>query len=265
VPAQQLQPEEIYDRTREEGRRRLSRPLLELAATALVGGFDVAFGVAALALAEGAVLDRFGPGTGRIAGAIAFGIGFVFVVVGKSELFTENFLVPIVALDRRRASWLKLGELWLVTLVLNIVGGAVLAVILTSHGVLRTGSGRAIGRVAEHLAGYGVLTGFASAVVAGALMTLMTWFVEGASESVGVRIVMAWLVGSLIALGTFNHAIVSTIELVFGMRYGADVSYGDLFENLGLSVAGNLVGGLALVTLVRAAQAMAGGSTRDDR
>ena len=85
----------------------------------------------------------------------------------------------------------------------------------------------------------------------------MTWFVEGAAESVGVRIVMSWIVGSLIALGTFNHAIVSTIELVFGMRYGAAVGVGDLFANLGLAVAGNLVGGLLLVTFARTAQAMA--------
>jgi hypothetical protein len=39
----------------------------------------------------------------------------------------------------------------------------------------------------------------------------------------------------LIALGTFNHAIVSTIELVFGMRYGAAVSVGELFRNLAAS------------------------------
>jgi formate/nitrite transporter FocA (FNT family) len=190
------------------------------------------------------------------AGAVAFGIGFVFVVVGRSELFTENFLVPIAALERSRASWLKLGELWVVTLVLNLAGGALLAVILTSQGVLRPGSAGAVARVADHLVGYGVTTGFLSALVAGALMTLMTWLVEGAAATMGVRLVMAWLVGSVIALGTFNHAIVSTVELVFGMRYGASVSYGDLFTNLGVSVAGNLVGGLALVTFARFAQTL---------
>src|SRR5215213_10168088 len=133
------EPEEIYERTREEGKRRLSRPVLELAATATVGGFDVAFGIAALALTEAAVAEQSSPGVSRLAGAIAFGIGFVFVVVGRSELFTENFLVPITALDRRHpGSWLKLGELWVVTLVLNVAGGALLAVILTSRGILHT-------------------------------------------------------------------------------------------------------------------------------
>ena len=77
------EPEAIYERTREEGRRRLSRPILELAATALVGGFDVAFGVAAFALAAGAVDVRSGSSLAHLVGSIAFGVGFVFVVVGR--------------------------------------------------------------------------------------------------------------------------------------------------------------------------------------
>ena len=249
------EPEQIYKATREEGRRRLSRPIPELAATALVGGFDVAFGVVAYALTANAV---DGP-VGHLAGAVAFGIGFVFIVVGRSELFTENFLIPVAGLDRREVgSWLKLGELWTVALVLNIAGGILLALILTSEGVLRSGTDAPLVDLAEHVAGYSTLTSLLSAVVAGALMTLMTWFVEGAAESLGVRIVMAWVAGALILLGTFNHAIVSTIELVFGMRYGADVDVGQLFANLGLSVVGNLVGGLLFVTFVRTVQAAEG-------
>jgi formate-nitrite transporter family protein len=249
------EPEQIYEQVRKEGRRRLSRPLHELAATALVGGFDVAFGVAVYGLAAGAVDTRTSSQLAHLVGAIAFGIGFVFVVVGRSELFTENFLVPVAGLERRRGSWLKLGELWLGTFFLNLIGGSLLAIILTSKGVLAGPSHAAITRLAEHLGHFSAATGFLSAVVAGALMTLMTWFVEGAAQSMSVRIVMSWIVGAVIVLGTFNHAIVSTIEIVFGMRYGADVSMGELFTNLGLAVAGNLVGGLLLVTFARSAQA----------
>src|SRR5439155_21416994 len=109
-PAPQV--EEIYARTRAEGKRRLSRPVLELAATALVGGFDVAFGVVAFVLTAAAVAPSGGQALAKLAGAVAFGIGFVFVVVGRSELFTENFLVPVAGLARERRSWLRLGELW---------------------------------------------------------------------------------------------------------------------------------------------------------
>jgi formate-nitrite transporter family protein len=257
-----VEPERIYARARDEGRRRLARPVLELAATALVGGFDVAFGVIAFALAAGAVAGSVRPGLAHLVGALAFGIGFVFVVVGKSELFTENFLVPVAGLERRsRASWLKLAELWVGTLLLNLLGGTALALIVTSKGVLPQASHDELVRLAERLASHSALAELLSAVVAGALMTLMTWFVEGAAESTGIRITMSWIVGALIALGTFNHAIVSTIELVFGMRYGADVSVGDLLQNLGLSVGGNLVGGLLLVTFARSAQALAASSS----
>jgi len=85
-----VEPEQIYARAREEGRRRLARPVVELVATALVGGFDVAFGVVAFALAAGAVSGSVRPELAHLVGALAFGIGFVFVVVGKSELFTET-------------------------------------------------------------------------------------------------------------------------------------------------------------------------------
>jgi formate/nitrite transporter FocA (FNT family) len=249
------EPEQIYEETREEGRRRLARPVAELAATALVGGFDVAFGVAAFALAKRAIAGD----AGELAGAIAFGIGFVFIVVGRSELFTENFLIPVAGLERNRlGSWLKLAELWAVALVLNIFGGALLAVILTAHGVLPARSHPPLVQLAEHIARYSTLTSFLSALVAGALMTLMTWFVEGAADSMGVRIAMAWITGTLILLGTFNHAIVSTLELVFGMRYGAGVDVSQLLANLGLAVAGNLAGGLLFVTFVRSIQAAEG-------
>jgi len=249
------EPEEIYRKTRDEGRRRLARPPLELAATAFVGGFDVALGVAAYALAKRSV----GGSVGDLVAAIAFGLGFVFIVVGRSELFTENFLIPVAGLERGRlGSWLKLGELWAVALVVNIAGGVVVALILTSQGVLPGGAGRALQQVAETIAHRSTLASFLSALIAGALMTVMTWFVEGAADSAGVRIVMAWLTGAVIALGTFNHAIVSTLELVFGMRYGADVDVSQLLGNLGLSVAGNLAGGLVFVTFVRSVQAAEG-------
>jgi formate-nitrite transporter family protein len=249
------EPEEIYERTREEGRRRLSRPLLELAATAFVGGFDVAFGVAVFGLSAAAVEPRGGAALAHLIGSLGFGIAFVFIVVGRSELFTENFLVPIAGLSRERQSWVKLAELWAVSLVMNMAGGAILAVVLTSHDVLRPGSGDAVVRLADHVAGYSPVTAFLSALVAGALMTVMTWFVEGSAESMGVRIVMAWIVGTLLVLGSFNHAVVGTIELFYGLRFAGGIGWDQLLSNLGLSVAGNLAGGLALVTFARSAQA----------
>ena len=254
------EPHEIYERTREEGRRRLSRPLLELAATAFVAGVDVVFGILALATTSSLVSHKGGTHLGHFVGSIAFGLGFVFIVVGRSELFTENFLVPITGLDRTKSSWLKLLELWLVSPIMNFVGGGLLLTILTVHNVLPDGTGKSLVDVGHHLESRAPLASFMSAIGAGALITLMTWFVEGA-ETMGVRIVMAWLAGTLLTLTVFNHVIVVTLEMFAALRYGAPISWAHLFSNLGIAAVGNFVGGLGFVTLTRYGQAV-GSSSR---
>jgi formate/nitrite transporter FocA (FNT family) len=249
------QPHEIYRRMRGEGRDRLGRTRLELAASSLVAGFDVVFGVIALAAADAAVTPHFGTQAGHLAGALAFGIAFVFIVVGRSELFTENFMVPITGLEKGRASKLKLAQLWLLSPAFNLVGGATLLLIVTTHGVLAPGAGTSLVAIANRFDHDTVTTAFASAVAGGALITLMTWLVEG-SQTAGGRILVAWIGGFLLALGSFDHVIVATLEMLFGHRLGAPVPWLDILQNFGVAAAGNLLGGLGFVTLTRTSQAI---------
>ena len=65
---------------------------------------------------------------------------------------------------------------------------------------------------------------------------------------------MAWIVGAVLILGSFNHAIVGAIEMLYGLRFDSAIGWDNLFANLGIAIAGNLVGGLVLVTFVRSAQ-----------
>jgi formate/nitrite transporter FocA (FNT family) len=256
------QPEEIFERTKEEGERRLSRPVTELVSTAVAAGLDIVTGVVVLALVSAALAKRFGDEPAHLAGSIGFGIGFVFLVVGRAELFTENFLVPIAALDRRdRTSWRKLAQLWMISPVFNLIGGTIMILIATTHGVLPEGVGGPIRDVAQRLHANHTLALFLSAVFAGALITAMTWFVEG-SDSMGIRVTIAWITGAILALGAFDHVIVATLELIFGIRYGADIPWIFVVGNLGLALVGNMVGGLLLVTLNRFTQARSAGSAR---
>ncbi len=95
-------PQEIYDRAKGEGERRLSASLLEQVSTGFIAGVTVVFGLVALAVATELVEPALGAGPGKLAGALGFGIGLVFLVVGRSELFTENFFDPVAtAIDRR--------------------------------------------------------------------------------------------------------------------------------------------------------------------
>lgn len=254
------QPEEIYERTKREGERRLTRPLVEVASTALAAGFDVIAGLTVFALVSSLLAERFGAGVAHLGGSVAFGIAFVFLVVGKAELFTENFLVPIAGLDRRRrSSWWALVRLWTISPVANLVGGALIVLILTVHDVLPQGAGRPLVDAAETLHSHGTLSLFFSAVFAGGLMTAMTWFVEG-SPQMGVRIVVAWIAGAILTLGYFDHVIVDTLLLLFGRRFGGDIPWLFVLGNFGLAAAGNMLGGIGLVTLNRLTQGGAAGA-----
>jgi formate/nitrite transporter FocA (FNT family) len=251
------QPEEIYLRTKEEGERRLSRPALELVSTALAAGFDVATGITALGLVGSLLRPWTGVDPAHVFASIAFGIAFVFLVVGRAELFTENFLVPIAGLDRRRGtSWLGLLRLWTVSPLFNVVGGTVFILFLTVHGVLPNGTAEPIVEAAATIHANHTLALFLSAVFGGALVTAMTWFVEG-SDSMGIRITVAWIAATILALGGFNHVIVVTLELVYAIRFGADIPWIFVVGNFGLAGLGNIVGGVGLVTLNRLTQGTA--------
>jgi formate/nitrite transporter FocA (FNT family) len=256
------QPEDIYERTKVEGQRRLGRPTLEMISTALAAGFDIVAGVLALALVESQLQHLLGRQAAHVAGSAAFGIGFAFLVVGKAELFTENFLVPIAGLEHRnRVSWAQLAKLWLTSPFFNIVGGLLVIVILSAHSVLPFGTGAILQSVAERVHANGTTALFFSAVFAGALVTAMTWFVEG-QTSMLVRVVVAWSAAFLLALGSFDHVIVVTLELIFGYRFGADLPWLFILGNFGLAAAGNVVGGVGLVTLNRLTQGSQGARRR---
>jgi formate-nitrite transporter family protein len=253
-------PEEIFEKAREEGERRLERPIVEVCSTALAAGFDIGAGVILLGVLASALEHHFGKDAAAVAGSFGFGVGFIFLIVGRGELFTENFLVPIAGVHGKpRNAWLKIAELWTVSPIFNIAAGAAIALIVTVHGVLPGGTGHTLNDTAQKIHANGTLALFCSAIFAGALITAMTWFVEG-HDSVGIRLTVAWVTGSFLALAHLNHVIVVTIELIFGIRYGAHIPLDFVAGNFFLAAAGNMIGGIGLVTLNRFTQAKAGSS-----
>jgi formate-nitrite transporter family protein len=257
------EPEDIYERTKEEGKRRLERPILEEISTAVAAGWDIAVGVITLGFVGTTLHQFFGINGAHFFASIAFGIGFVFIVVGRGELFTENFLVPIAGLDNGGdgPTLKNLAKLWLISPIFNILAGLVIALIVSVHGVLPEGTATPIVDAAYKIHANHTLALFMSAIFAGSLITAMTWFVEG-METMGTRIVVAWIVGTILALGGLNHVIVVTIELIFSIRFGSHIPWDFVLGNFALAAAGNMIGGIGLVTLNRLTQGRAGGSAR---
>jgi len=261
-PEEAPNPREMFARTRDEGERRLERSRLELCTTSLAAGFDIVFGVIAIATVTALVTPKLGPSMAHFVGSLFFGIAFIFIVVGRSELFTENFFVPVTALRRGTLTKLKLAELWTISPAMNILGGTLLILVATTKGVLPHGTPEALNELANHIDDLPLWSAFCSAIIGGALITAMTWMIEGVG-TVGGRIIIAWIAGTLLAVASLNHVIVVTLELIFGMRLGTTISLEDTGMNFIIAVAGNMVGGL-LVTFTRTSQAIGSSKTEDE-
>jgi formate/nitrite transporter FocA (FNT family) len=233
--------EEAFDRLTDEGAERMERPTMALVATGLLGGIDVGVGVLAYLVVKAQTGDVL------LAGA-AFSIGFVALLLARSELFTENFLVPVTALAAGRGSLLALARLWAVTLVTNLAGGLlVMWVVVKARPDLQP----AAAETGTHYAELGVsLQSFLLAVLAGLVITLMTRM-QHATESLGVQVVPALLLGALISAGQLFHCILDSLFMFAAMFSGADISVATWLGALGWSLFGNAVGGLGLVTAIR--------------
>lgn len=237
--------EKAFDRLVEDGDNRLSRPLLPLLTTGLLGGIDIGVGV----LAYLVVMHETG---NSLLAALAFTIGFVALLMGRSELFTENFLVPVTALVAGRGTVLQLIRLWVVTLVMNLVGGLIMAaMIVVALPDLQPTAIEAGG----HYAHLGVSwRSFFLAVLGGAVITLLTRM-QHASDSVGVKAIPAVLMSFVLVGAHLFHAVLDSILIAAGIfSGGADYNWGHWSGALLWSCFGNLFGGLALVTTVRLLQ-----------
>lgn len=233
--------EDSFDRLVEEGRSRLTRPVATQAGTALLGGIDIATGLLAYLTVEHVTGDR-------LLASLAFSLGFVALLLAHSELFTENFLVPVAALAAKEGSLLQLGRLWLVSLLGNLAGGwlATWLIVLALPELRETAvsSGR-------HYAELGVNRhSFALAVLAGMVITLLTRM-QHATDDLGVKLVPAILFGSLLVGAQLFHSVLDSMLIFTGIHFGADYGYRQWFPALLWSTLGNLVGGIGLVTSVR--------------
>lgn len=249
------QPGALWEEAVEEGEQRLGRSLAGEAVTGLLGGLEVMLGVLAAAAVAGALSLSVSTQLAEIGGSLAFGVGFVLITIGRSELFTENFLIPVAAVFAGRRPPSRLARTWGTTLITNLLGLFVLAVIFSTATVVDHHATKAAGHVADVLASRTVGGAFLSAVVAGMVMTLWTWLNLAARTDIA-RVAIALVIGFLVAAPVLNHVVVGTGEMMLGVLSGTShAGWGDVWANFGLALLGNLCGGIALVTVTRLVQA----------
>jgi formate/nitrite transporter FocA (FNT family) len=129
----EAEPHEIAEHAEVVGAERLDRSRLEIMVTSVIGGGEVSVGALAAMTVIGATMaavpsiDLY---SALALAGLVFPIGFVLVIVGRSELFTENFLIPVVAVFKTTRTPWSLLALWALSWVGNMIGCAGTAVLL---------------------------------------------------------------------------------------------------------------------------------------
>ncbi len=248
-------PEEIADRAASVGQERLGRSLRDVFITAVIGGVEVSLGGLAAMCVVGAALTaapRIGLFGALALGGLVFPVGLLFVFLGRSELFTENFLIPVIAVLTRERSPGSLVRGWVVTWLGNILGCALVAALLSVP--------HAIGAPIVH--GYVAYTDyklavpvpglFVSATLAGLVMTVLTWLMVAVKNAVA-RVLIIFAAGYPLFAANLSHTIIGA-ALLFAGFIPAHASALLLARWLLVATSGNLVGGVGFVTVLRVAQ-----------
>lgn len=187
-----------------------------------------------------------------LAANLLYPIGFLIVVIGRYQLFTENTLTPLTLVLTRLASIPSLLRLWGIVLVANLVGAAAIGIFLAVEGVLEERIVEMGVEVATHAFEMPILHLFLRGIIAGALVAAMVWMTHAVRESTA-RVLIIYGIFLVIPTAGLFHVITGFVEVVFGVAEGVG-SWGQAFAFVLAVGLGNTVGGVVLVTLLNFGQ-----------
>lgn len=250
-----LEPDQLAGRAEDIGSKRLERSPIDVLITAGVGGVEVSLGGLAAMTVVGSALTaapQLGLYGALALGGLVFPIGFLFVIVGRSELFTENFLIPVLAAFKPGQSPLGLGGVWGLSWVGNLLGCALMALVLSVPEALGVPIHKGYTAYTAYKLSVPLFATFVSAVLAGTVMTVLTWLLLAVRHPVGKAIAI-FSAGYVLFASNLSHSIVSASILFVGF-IPAHRSIGQLALWVLTASVGNLLGGVGFVTLFRLAQ-----------
>jgi formate/nitrite transporter FocA (FNT family) len=209
------------------------------------------------ALSVSVVIGTLGAGArSQFIAQFFYPIGFVAVIVGRAQLFTENTLYPVALMfAERRHVWTTL-RLWSIVLPSNLVGAFLFAVLAVRTGALRPQYVSAMAGLGQQAANVPASHVFWSAVIGGWIIALVAWLVSG-SHSITGSVMLIWLLTFLVGLGHFAHCIASSGEILAAVL-NHSVAASQYFAWLLPAVLGNITGGVLIVTLLEYGQVKGG-------
>ncbi len=247
-----------------EGLSELNRPADGLALSGLSAGLDIGFGPLLMAIvltvSESA---NTAPLVEELVLANAYAIGFVFVVLGRSELFTEHTTLAVLPVLDGQANLGQLARLWGIVYGANVVGGAVFAaiVVFVAPG-LGVADASAFVEIAKSLTEHRWQIILAAGVLAGWLMGLLSWLVAAAQESVA-RLLFVWIIATAIGFAHLPHSIAGTVEVLAGVFVAPSLTMLDFARFLVPATVGNAIGGSIFVAVLKYGHVVRGSTVPD--
>jgi formate/nitrite transporter FocA (FNT family) len=234
-----------------EGLNVFARSPSQLFYSGVSAGLDVGFSLFLMGVMRTLAQNHFSEAVTRILVAAMYSFGFIFVVLGRSELFTEQTtlaVLPVLNGDEKISS---LGRLWGIVLLSNLIGAAIFAalivVIAPALGVVDPDI---FGDIAHRMVNHTGVVIFGSAVLAGWLMGLLSWLVTASRDTIS-QIVLVGLITWAIGIAGLHHVVAGAVEVLGGVFIGRGANMADFGKFLIWATLGNIVGGTVFVALIK--------------
>lgn len=240
---------EIFRGVEKNARDELRRSTQALAFSGLAGGMSM--GLTGIAVAAAMVALNGVPGRGFIA-YMLYPVGFIAVIIGRAQLFTENTLYPVALILSEKRHVGETARLWTVVFTGNVLGAIAFAGLAVGsdalnpdiHAALVELGKQAVQGTASHI--------FWSGVIGGWIIALVAWLVTASHWTIG-QIAVIWLLTFVVGVGHFAHCIASTGEIMSAVIAGA-VPLSRYLAWLALATSGNITGGIMIVTVLNFGQ-----------
>lgn len=252
--AAKLSPKLIFEVIRRNGEEELERSNRSLFWSGIAAGIMISFSVLGEAIFRTYLPDapwRY------LLENLGYSLGFIVVILGGMQLFTENTISTVLPAlsDPRMAMLARVARLWALVLGANVVGAFCVAALYAYTPAIPPELLPALTELSQHATGMTASEGFMKAIPAGVLVAAIVWMLPQAEESsFWVILVFTWL----IAAGDFTHIVAGSVEMAFLMVQGQLGGLDALLRFFLPVLAGNIVGGTVIFTLI------AWGQVRDD-
>jgi formate-nitrite transporter family protein len=236
----------IHEIVRAQGEEELDRSFGGLAWSGLAAGLSIGFSFLAQATLQARLPDtQWRP----LVADFGYSVGFLIVILGRQQLFTETTLTAVIpVLTRRNLQTLLLAlRVWTIVLAANLAATWVFAFIAAVPGVFPPATMLAMTEISAHTMSQPFWHTTLTAGSAGWLIGLMVWLLPSADAS---RALIIILLTYVIAICQFNHIVAGSVEAAFGVFTG-HATLGDYTIRFLLpTFIGNAAGGTILAALL---------------